>query len=90
MSTAQASAEAASVGRNGVSYTDSMWTHGSGGSYPTTSLPARTIVRVGHWSTSGPQILNIGLSGWELACHTFPTTVFAGQGLFVLSVDDCH
>jgi len=33
---------------------------------------------------------DVALSAWELACHTFPTTVFAGQGLFVLSVDDCH
>jgi hypothetical protein len=34
----------------------SVRAHGSGGSYPTASLPARTAVRVGYWSTSGPQI----------------------------------
>jgi len=32
--------------------------HGSGGSYPTASLPARTVVCVGSWSRSGPQIPN--------------------------------
>ena len=35
-------------------------THGSGGSYSTASLPARTVVRIGHWSTPGPQILALG------------------------------
>jgi len=30
------------------------------------------------------------LSAWELACHALPTTVFAGQGLFALPVDDRH
>jgi hypothetical protein len=28
----------------------------------------------------------IGLSAWELACHALPTTVFAVQRLFALSV----
>jgi hypothetical protein len=31
---------------------------------------------------------DVGLSAWELACHTSPTTVFTGQGLLALSVDD--
>src|SRR5690348_15439742 len=35
--------------------------NGSGGSYPAASLLAPTLVRVGRWSTSGPQILNLGL-----------------------------
>jgi hypothetical protein len=56
------------------------------GSWPTAWLPARTVVRVGHWSTSGPQIPNVGLSAWELDCHAFPTTAFAAQRLFALSV----
>ncbi len=30
------------------------------------------------------------LSAWELACHALLTTVFAGQGLLVLPVDDRH
>src|SRR5713101_7152930 len=30
------------------------------------------------------------LSARELACHALPTTVFAGQGLFALPVDDRH
>jgi hypothetical protein len=30
--------------------------HGSGGSWPTASLPARITVRAGGWSTSGPQV----------------------------------
>ena len=34
--------------------------------------------------------LDIGLSAWELACHTLLTTVFAGQGRFVLPVDYHH
>jgi hypothetical protein len=41
---------------------------------------------VGHWSTSSPQIPNLGLSAWELACHALLTTVFAVQKLFALSV----
>jgi hypothetical protein len=32
--------------------------------------------------------LDVGLSAWELACHAFLSTVFAGQGLFALPVDD--
>ena len=30
--------------------------------------------------------LDVGLSAWELACHTLPTTVFAAQRLFALPV----
>src|SRR5438034_5854071 len=30
--------------------------------------------------------LDVGLSAWELACHALPTTVFAAQRLFTLSV----
>lgn len=33
-----------------------------GGSWPTASLPARTVGREDRWSTSGPQTLNFGLS----------------------------
>ena len=51
-----------------------MPAHGSGGSCPTASLPARTVVRVGCWSTSGPQILNLGLSAWKLACQVSVTS----------------
>jgi hypothetical protein len=32
--------------------------------------------------------LDVGLSAWELACHALLSTVFAGQGLFALPVDD--
>ena len=35
---------------------DPCITYGSGGSWPTSSLPALVVVRVGPWSTSGPQI----------------------------------
>ena len=34
--------------------------------------------------------LDSGLSAWELACHAFPTTVFAVQGPLGLPVDDRH
>jgi hypothetical protein len=30
------------------------------------------------------------LSAWEPACHAYLTTVFAGQGVFALPVDDHH
>jgi len=29
--------------------------HGSGGSYPAASAPARTVIRVGRWSTPDPK-----------------------------------
>ena len=64
----------------------SIRAHRSGGSWPISSLPARTVVRVDRWSTPGPQILNLGLSAWELACHALLTTVFAAQMLFALSM----
>src|SRR5262249_49208481 len=44
------------------------------GSWPTASLTALTAVRVGPWSTSGPQIANHGLSAWESDCHVSLTT----------------
>jgi hypothetical protein len=64
----------------------SIQAHGSGSSWPTSSLRAWFVVPMGCWSTSGPQIAYLGLSAWELACHALPTTVFAAQGLFALSV----
>ena len=48
--------------------------HGSGGSWPTASPPVRTVVRLGRWYTSSPQILNLGLSARELACHASLTS----------------
>ena len=60
--------------------------HGSGGSWPTASLPARIVVRM----VVGPRLVrrfaSVGLSAWELACHALPITVFAAQSLFALSV----
>jgi hypothetical protein len=50
----------------------------------------RTVVRVGCWSAPGPQILNVGLSAWEQACHLALTTIFAGQEHSALSVSDPH
>jgi hypothetical protein len=58
--------------------------HGSGGSYPIASLPAQTVICVGHWSTSGPQIPNLGLSAWELACHAMPTTVCSPEAIYLV------
>jgi len=48
----------------------SIQAHGSGGSYPTASLPARIVVRVGRWSTPGPQIPSLGTIslGTGLSC----------------------
>ena len=36
----------------------SVQAHGSGGSWPTASLPAWTVVRLRRWPTFGPQIPN--------------------------------
>jgi hypothetical protein len=36
----------------------SVQDHGSGGGWPTVPLPARTVICIGRWSTSGPQISN--------------------------------
>jgi hypothetical protein len=68
----------------------SIQAHGSGGSYPTASLPAQALDCMGRWSTPGPQILNLGLSAWELACHVSLTIVFAAQRLFSFSVSARH
>jgi hypothetical protein len=44
------------------------------------------------WAFAMERVTGIepALSAWELACHALPTTVFAGQGLFALPVDDRH
>jgi hypothetical protein len=39
--------------------------YGSGGGWPTASLPAKTARCVGGWSTPGPQFTHVGLSAWE-------------------------
>lgn len=41
---------------------------------------------------AGPRLVrrltNLELSAWEPVCHAFPATIFAGQGVFVVPVDD--
>ena len=47
---------AGSSGARDVESADVPWCHGSGGSWPTASLPAWIAVRMGGWPTSGPQV----------------------------------
>jgi hypothetical protein len=59
--------------------------------YTAMTIPAgraRSGTRLYGRSTPGPQAHQLGLSAWELACHAFPAAIFAGQGVFVVPVDD--
>ena len=55
--------------------------YGPGGSYPTVSLPAPTAVRVGYWSTSGPQILNSPSHGTAFQVPNFRQHMLTEGGL---------